>query len=69
LSGGRKGIGKTNFLNWYEENYRIKQIEVFEEDRIILAYLVGNIDSSSFLENVVKFVARVAEFRNWATRT
>jgi len=63
LAGGRKGIGKKAFLEWYPKD----TIDVIEDDQVIEALLVTNLQDESFIDDLSKFVEQVSEFRHFIT--
>jgi 5-methylcytosine-specific restriction protein A len=60
VGGGRKGIGKRAFLNWY----RGERVKVDEADgRISEAILVTSLEASDFLFTLKYFIHRVERFK------
>ena len=60
IGGGRKGIGKEAFKNWY----RGKWVDVFDENKNKEeAILISSINSSAFTTKVISFVDEVAKFK------
>lgn len=62
IGGGKKGIGKTEFLNWYAQNTVQVQNSNSEND-VDEMLLVANLNSPNIAEQISKFVMAVAEFK------
>jgi hypothetical protein len=61
LGGGRPGIGKRNFDDYYTEG----KASVFEgKEYSDSIYLIGSLKSSDFLEQIKKFIEAVDQFKN-----
>jgi hypothetical protein len=60
IGGGRKGIGKTLFIN----NYRGSLREVKEPNGIALVAVVGNLLSERFIRQVGVFVYEIKRIKN-----
>ena len=64
VGGGRKGIGKSAFLGWYPSKTVIVHDENGNEDQ---ALLIGALTSKTFIDELTKFVKKVAAFRQIVT--
>lgn len=63
VGGGRKGIGKKAFVNWYSHSFvKIKNGSEIEE-----AILIGDITKKDFTKKLAKFVQSIASFKAFAT--
>jgi hypothetical protein len=61
VGGGRKGIGKAAFVEWYNG----KTFTVDELDgRSSEAFMVTSINDSKIVDNVTRYVMKVAQFKN-----
>jgi HNH endonuclease len=61
VGGGRKGIGKKAFLDWYFEKHNdVSQADVSQEHPIV----VGEVSSQQFLSSVEEFVFDVEQFKS-----
>lgn len=60
IGGGRKGIGKRAFLDWYKEPLDL----VFDEDRQNLLIVIGALDDEKLIENIAAFTKRVSAFKD-----
>jgi len=64
IGGGRKGIGKDKFKNWY----RGKWVEVFDDQGDSEeAILISSITSKNLVSKITDFVHEVAEFKDDVT--
>lgn len=59
IGGGRKGIGKTLFLN----NYRGKWVDVKDKNKIDSVALIGMLDSPRFIQQILNFVQEVKRIK------
>ena len=67
IGGGRKGIGKSEFLKWYLQYDHMRDVEIDRGSRK-KGILVGNIsDEGSFLDDLEKFIRKVWLFKMLAT--
>jgi len=63
IGGGRKGIGKNSFVNWYSKPFT----EIQNGTDVEEALLVGEITKNDFPNKLAKFVQGIAEFKLFAT--
>ena len=65
VGGGRKGIGKKAFLEWYSETIEpmVKFFDPSHWDKEELAILVANLESEQFLPQLESFVDAVHSFK------
>jgi hypothetical protein len=64
VGGGRKGIGRDTFTNWY----RGKWVEIDEGEGFVnSAILVTALNASTFFENLLFFVKKVADFKRFVS--
>lgn len=70
IGGGRKGIGKHAFLDWYRERVPTRFVQVAEGSRDPAeCILLGTIGDQGLLEGLIEFARDVLEFkRNVAGR-
>lgn len=61
IGGGRKGIGKKAFLDWYKKELVTLNDSSNKEHHAIM---IGEIASESFIDNLEKFVSHVYEFKS-----
>lgn len=62
IGGGKKGIGKASFMEWYSGK-RVKFIDPSRDDGEEQAILVADLDSSEFLVQLESFVNAVHRFK------
>lgn len=62
IGGGRKGIGKTSFMEWYPGT-REKFFDPSRDDSEESAILVADLESSEFLTQLESFVDAVHRFK------
>ena len=68
IGGGRKGIGKSEFLKWYLQYEHMRDVEIDGGSRK-KAILVGKIsDEGSFLDDLEEFIRRVRVFKMLAVK-
>ena len=65
VGGGRKGIGKEAFLDWYKEPLSL----IFDVDRHGLAIVLGRLNHESLIRRLATFTRLVAAFKNEAVAT
>lgn len=63
VGGGRRGIGKKAFINWYSQQF----IKVRNDSEIEEALLVGEILKKDFIRNLAGFIQNIANFKLFAT--
>jgi 5-methylcytosine-specific restriction protein A len=63
IGGGRKGIGKNSFVNWYSKPL----IDISNGTVIERAILIGEIGKEEFINDLSVFVQSVANFKLFAT--
>jgi hypothetical protein len=63
IGGGRKGIGKNAFFEWYPEPLDL----VFDVDRHLPMIIVGSLNDLELISKLVNFTERVAAFKIEAT--
>ena len=68
IGGGKKGIGKRSFLEWYSEWYSrfdpMRDVENDKGSKINEGILVGNIsDERNFLDDLEAFIRKVRFFK------
>ena len=67
IGGGRPGIGKTAFCEWYSQFSLMMDIEI-GRNKIDEYILVGNVsDDDNFLDDLEIFISRVRFFKSIAT--
>src|SRR6056297_348792 len=59
VGGGRKGIGKTAFQDWYPEPFTT----VDDDGDAPSVILIGELEAEDFLERLASFTKRVADFK------
>lgn len=62
IGGGRKGIGKEAFLDWYKEPLDL----VFDEDRHVMLIVIGALDDEKLIESLATFTKSVSVFKDQA---
>ena len=62
IGGGRKGIGKNTFLEWYKEDSI--QVNFSSSKKPDNAILVSDLKSSEFTDQIANFVEAVALFKS-----
>ncbi len=63
VGGGREGIGKSAFLNWWSGPLR----DVEDDDRTNQVVVVGRLGDEHFAARLASFVHLVHTFKAWAT--
>lgn len=61
LGGGRKGIGKNNFINFYNQSFI--NVRNDSDNKIDQVLMIGNILEDNFMENITNFIKKVAQFK------
>jgi len=70
IGGGRRGIGKRAFLDWYRRRRRGRLVAVAEGGPSPTeAILIGSVGRRELVEGLYDFVHDVQDFKTWATRT
>lgn len=67
IGGGRKGIGMTNFLDWYLKDSRGTQEVFWPDGKPRKMIILGKIGSAHFPATLARFVKKVGEFKRAAT--
>ena len=62
IGGGRKGIGKNEFLKWYKKPFLEAQVSGKMDAR--QAILISDINSKNIASNIASFVKAVAAFKS-----
>ncbi|MCH8531006.1 MAG: HNH endonuclease [Saccharospirillum sp.] len=63
VGGGRKGIGKSAFINWAE----IELIEIKEGKKTSSAIKVANLDGKNVAREIAAFVTKASNFKEYIT--
>src|SRR6056297_3175783 len=63
VGGGRKGIGKTAFREWFPEPFTT----IHDGDTGASVIMIGNLHDADFLEQLAEFTGRVAKFKREIT--
>lgn len=64
LGGGRPGIGKKAFKNWYRGQW----VEVLEDGRNSEVILITSLYSEQSIKNITHFICQVEQFKLEATK-
>ena len=62
VGGGRTGIGKNAFLDWYQEPLDL----VYDDDRHSLLIVIGALDNKALMEKLARFTHSISAFKEQA---
>jgi hypothetical protein len=60
IGGGREGIGKKAFLDWYKEPLDL----TYDDDRHTMLIVIGALDDEKLIENLAAFTYNVSAFKD-----
>lgn len=63
IGGGKKGIGKSAFMNWYAPERKVRFIDTSRDSDEETAIFVADLESSNFLSDIEVFVDAVHRFK------